>query len=139
MPINGEWHNPAIFRCYRKKRWLSWSIAERIAARDSATTGELIIAYQCLDCRGYHVGHADLSQIMARQTPSSQLPKPAQPIALPSHCPHCGGEIPEERRSAAEMSKTSTVYCSKKCQQKGSKKARHAARAAKRALDSWFT
>lgn len=123
MPINGEWFNPALGRCYRKTRYPNSGIAEAAARRASLKTGELIIAYKCIDCRRFHIGHADESQIIAHQRPDP--PKSVRPIALPTICPHCNEAIPDERRREAERSGSPTVYCSRKCQQKHSRKARH--------------
>jgi len=120
LPIIGEWKNPALRRRVGKQAYRRITIAEKVAARDSQRTGELIIAYQCFDCLRFHVGHADQSQQIARQH---------RGFSLPTTCPHCGEPIPEERRQAARESGNLTVYCSKKCSRKGAKKARNARRA----------
>jgi hypothetical protein len=123
MPVIGEWSNPAIKRCIGKQAYRGIRIAEKVAQRDSLRTGELIIAYQCFDCGRFHVGHADRCQHIVRQ----QVER--RGYSLPTACPHCGGPISEERRIAARESGNRNVYCSKKCQRKGGKKARHARRA----------
>ena len=131
-----EWRNPALARCYGKSAFPNFAIAEKVAQRDSEKAGELIIAYQCYDCGRFHVGHADLSQILARQEPIKGL------IELPTECPRCGQPVPEERRIAATESGNSNVYCSKKCGQKFSRSQRHARKAAQLALRNepmkWF-
>lgn len=123
MPIIGEWSNPAVRRCFGKQAYRRITIAERVAQRDSERTGELIVAYQCYDCGHFHVGHADQSQHIVRQ----QID--LRGFSLPVSCPHCKGKIPEERRLAALESGNRNVFCSKKCQRKGAKKARRARRA----------
>lgn len=131
VPINGKSFNPAFGRCYRKRRYPNWGLAEMAAEKASLETGELIIAYECVDCQKYHIGHADRSQIIIRQPPDPPKPKPTAPTGLPSVCPRCSSAIPEERRRAAEQSGTPTVYCSRKCQQKACKKERHLRRDAR--------
>src|ERR1700744_6386301 len=58
VPIDGEWHNPGISRCYGKVRFKRIETATEVAARMSLKTGEVLIAYQCPDCLRFHVGHA---------------------------------------------------------------------------------
>ncbi len=58
--------------------------AEQKAERASGRTGELIIAYECVDCGFYHIGHADLSQRLAREVRIAR-------------CRVCGSPIPEHR------------------------------------------
>lgn len=124
VPINGTWTNPAKRRCDSKVPYRYIASAEKVARKASMRVGELIIAYECPDCGAFHIGHADQSQIIVRREPDVRR------FVLPTTCPHCGGPIPEERRRAAENSGTYTVYCCKKCRDKGGKKARHARRAA---------
>lgn len=133
MPINGEWKNPALRRCDRKAAYPSWKVAESVAQKISIRTGELLIAYQCFDCNRFHVGHADRSQIIVRENASKPKTKVHTPIVFPTACPHCGQPIPDERRRAAQDSHTPIVYCSRKCQQKGSRRARRERREAVRA------
>ena len=131
LPIIGKWKNPAVARCYGKQAYRRVKIAEDVARRDSERTGQLIIAYQCYDCGRFHVGHADLSQRIARQ----QFDR----TCLPAVCPHCGGPIPEERRRSAWESGNRNVYCSKRCQRKGAKRARRERRAVHAAeFGSWL-
>lgn len=85
-----------------------------------------------MDTARFHVGHVDEAQCLVHQEPQPKNPAPPKtptPTALPSMCPHCGNAITEERRLAAKQSGNSNVYCSRKCQEKGSRKARHARRA----------
>jgi hypothetical protein len=49
-------------RCKRKLTY-SHALAVRVAERCSKQTGEWIIAYRCLDCGRWHIGHADRSQL----------------------------------------------------------------------------
>jgi hypothetical protein len=129
MPIRGKWRNPALVRCMYKKTYSSGWEATISARRASKRAGKLIISYVCPDCGGWHIGRADKDQIIVRQRPAplkdSDAPKTATSSALPLICPRCSSAIPEERRSAAEQTGTPTVYCSRKCQQKACKKARH--------------
>lgn len=133
MPINGAWFNPGIVRCYRKKRYPSWDLAEIAADKASQRTGELIIAYECPDCHKFHIGHADKSQLIIRQPTEPRKAVPTDPAVLPTACIRCGNSISEERRKAAEQSRTVSFYCSRKCQQKASQKAWRARRAARKA------
>jgi hypothetical protein len=122
VPIFGRWQNPAILTRNRKVAYRSMAIAEKSARRASERAGELIIAYECCDCGRFHIGHANKSQIIVRERLERRLHN------LPTSCPRCGSPIPEERRLAAWESGNRNVYCSKKCQQKGGKKLRHARR-----------
>jgi hypothetical protein len=131
VPINGEWNNPALRRCDSKAWYPSWKVAESAAQRVSIRIGELVIAYPCFDCNCFHVGHPDRSQIIVRGTASRTPEKAPAAIILPRACPYCGGDIPDERRRAASMSSTPTVYCSRRCQQSRSKKAQHERKAAR--------
>ena len=130
MPINGEWKNPALRRCDRKAAYPNWKVAEAVAQKVSVRIGELIIAYHCFHCGRFHIGHADRSQIIVRENAARPKARARGPIALPDVCPHCGKGIPEDRRRAARKSRTPTVYCSRRCQQNGSRKARRARREA---------
>lgn len=130
MPIKGEWNNPALRRCDGKASYSRWKIAESRAQLASLRIGELIVAYRCFDCGRIHIGHGDRSQVIARETASTRARKQSKIIDLPTVCPNCGGNIPDVRRQAAQSSGAQTVYCSRKCQQKGSRKARHAKRQA---------
>ncbi|MBB5343393.1 KH domain-containing protein [Tunturibacter empetritectus] len=61
------WQNPAHFQsCDGKRAFRSLAEAEIEAERASKKTGELILAYTCYDCGRFNVGHADLSQQLAR-------------------------------------------------------------------------
>jgi hypothetical protein len=103
-------------RCDPKRAYRSSAQAEIAAENASRKTGELIIAYQCYDCSAFHIGHADLTQQIVR--------RPPDPPFLPATCPGCKSPIPEQRRQAALETGSSTVYCSRKCQQKSSRKLR---------------
>jgi len=131
VPIIGRWENPAVARCYGKQAYRKMTTAEEVAQRDSKRLGTLVVAYECYDCGDFHVGHADLSQRLARQNLDKN--------GLPTVCPYCSEPIPEERRQCAWESRSRNVYCSKRCQEKGGKKARGARRAAHVAeISSWF-
>jgi len=133
MPLTGQWKNPAYWRCHGKRKFSAISSAEKVAAQDSAHTGELIIAYKCYDCGLFHVGHADLSQRIAHERSL------CQGHSLPTICPHCGKSISEERRVAARESGNQNVYCSTKCSEKGRKKARHIRKAKQEAeFNEWL-
>ena len=113
MPIYGEWSNPAQRRCLYKAAYGSWHLAEEKAQKASLKTGDLIIAYECYDCKKFHIGHADHSQHIVRQVALS---------SVNSQCPRCHAPIPDERRYQAAESGNSTVYCSEKCSRKWRKK-----------------
>ena len=52
-------------RCENKKPYKNLKEAARRAEEQSFKCGELIIAYECYDCRKFHIGHADESQKIA--------------------------------------------------------------------------
>jgi len=54
-------------RCSRKKRYHYGGLAERIAKKQSKKTGDWIMAYECVDCGGWHIGHAQADQIIVAQ------------------------------------------------------------------------
>jgi hypothetical protein len=85
MPIDGEWKNPARGRCYRKKRYPNWDLAEMAAEKASLVTGDLIIAYKCVDCRKFHIGHADLAQTIVRRPPDPPKEKSPADVVIPSY------------------------------------------------------
>jgi hypothetical protein len=58
-----------VVRCGRKRKYRRPKLADEAAQRASIKTGELIISYQCYECRQWHIGHADKSQILARTIP----------------------------------------------------------------------
>ena len=90
-------------RCDSKVAHRSMRIAERLAERASLKKGELIITYQCIDCGSFHIGHADLSQRLAR-APHVDLP-----------CQHCGATIPDSRNERRRF-QSRALYCSDRCQ-----------------------
>ena len=45
-------------RCGKKKWYHSLKLAEIVAEERSLATGEWIIAYECVDCGRFHIGHA---------------------------------------------------------------------------------
>ncbi len=113
-----HWKNPAHFRrCESKRAYPSLGEAEVQAARASDRTGELILAYTCCDCGSAHIGHADLSQQLAR------VPHMDRP------CLHCGGTIPEAKKLKAARLHAQALYCSDRCQGWASLKRRDARRA----------
>ena len=119
MPmITGNWKDRAYARCFRKRRYQCMAKAEEVAQRASRRTGDLIIAYQCFECLRYHVGHADESQKIVRDTPYVR--------SMPATCPHCNAPIPEDRRYAAIETGSPTVYCSFACQKKAGRKRQRA-------------
>ena len=90
-------------RCAGKQFYRRADSADWAAQRASKRTGELIISYKCYDCTGWHIGHADATQIAARQ-----------PLVKPL-CVMCQRPIPEERRKQARLSGNRTTTCSKHC------------------------
>lgn len=116
--------------------------SQQLGEASKRTGSKLIVSYLCPDCGAWHIGTADKAQIIVRQPPApSRNPDPPKiPTleALPLICPRCGNAIPEDRRQAAEQSGTPTVYCSRKCQEKACKKARHLRRDARNGRTSDF-
>jgi hypothetical protein len=105
------WKNPAHFkRCDGKRGYSSLRKAELQAERASARSEDLIIAYTCLDCGYFHIGHADLSQQIIRV-----------PLAL-RPCQHCGEPIPEAKILKAKRFHWTALYCSDQCQKKAQRK-----------------
>jgi hypothetical protein len=92
-------------RCARKRGFRNPNIADELARRASLKTGELIISYQCYDCGKWHIGHADLSQILARIPPNGPI------------CMICGQRIPDSRIEKAERKGIVIQTCSKLCAQ----------------------
>jgi hypothetical protein len=91
-------------RCTRKRRYRKAKLADAAAQRASATTGELIISYQCYECLQWHIGHADTSQILARTSPGRPT------------CENCTLPIPFARLDKAKRQGKSITTCSKACQ-----------------------
>jgi hypothetical protein len=86
MPsINGTWNSPSQNRCDKKAAYPSMMMAETKAAKATIKMGRLIIAYQFFDCGGFHIGHADRSQIMAH----------LEQAEAPPICVLCGSVIPK--------------------------------------------
>jgi hypothetical protein len=72
--ITGTWINPAhLKRCEGKVKYRAMSKAAKKAEIASYREGALIHAYPCPDCGYYHIGHADISQQMARLKPGETL------------------------------------------------------------------
>jgi hypothetical protein len=92
-------------RCARKRGFRDPNIADELARRASLKTGELIISSECYDCGKWHIGHADLSQILARIPPSGPT------------CIICGRRISEARIEKAKRWGSPTPTCSKPCTQ----------------------
>jgi hypothetical protein len=112
MP-KSEWIHPAHFRrCEGKRSFRSLAKAEIEAARASSKTGQLILTYPCFDCGWVHVGHAELSQRLAR------LPHLFRP------CQQCGGVIPESKKQKAKQFQAVALYCSDRCQKETAKQRR---------------
>ena len=102
MP-DGRSSPASLLRCQRKRTYWNGTLADKAAQRASAKTGELIISYQCYECHRWHIGHADLSQILARIPPGRAL------------CEVCGQPIDANRLDKAKKSGTLTTTCSKPC------------------------
>jgi hypothetical protein len=96
----------AFRRCDSKKHYRNEWAAELAAQHASKESGSLVIAYTCFECGGNHIGHADLSQQLARE---EHIGKP---------CVRCGKPIPQWRRDKT-LRKGFTIadvlYCSKGC------------------------
>jgi predicted RNA-binding Zn-ribbon protein involved in translation (DUF1610 family) len=98
------WQNPAYFsRCHGKKRYGSIVSAALVADKASTKTGELILAYECPDCGGAHIGHPEPTQLLLR---NNQV--------FPT-CLNCDKEIPLERRRRAARVAHDPRYCSEAC------------------------
>lgn len=46
--------------CERKNRYASQGLATKAAQRQSHESGDVIQAYACTDCGGWHIGHPRL-------------------------------------------------------------------------------
>lgn len=69
-------------RCTGKHKFRDGKKALGEAERASRATGELVTAYDCVDCKRWHVGHADESQKLARDPALlAVLPRIAYPDA----------------------------------------------------------
>ena len=106
--IREPWINPDHSkRCEGKRAYRTMARAELEAERASKRTGELIIAYTCFDCRLFHIGHADLSQQLAR------VPHVDRP------CQHCDEVIPDSKQQKAKRFGSVALYCSNKMPNQG--------------------
>jgi predicted RNA-binding Zn-ribbon protein involved in translation (DUF1610 family) len=90
-------------RCGNKAAYRNPEIADRRAERASRKMNQLIVSYQCPDCGRWHIGHADHTQVLVRNAPSTM------------NCVECGAPIPASRLENARMSKGTTTTCSDKC------------------------
>lgn len=54
-------------RCESKKCYRSLRFASQLAEECTARAGHLILAYQCYDCGGFHIGRAEPAQLIARK------------------------------------------------------------------------
>jgi hypothetical protein len=97
-------HWQFIVRCGRKRKYRKPKLADAAAQQASLTTGELIISYQCYECRQWHIGHADRSQILARTSPGCPI------------CEICSNPIPLERLDKGQRLGKPITTCSKRCQ-----------------------
>jgi hypothetical protein len=121
--------------------------AELSAMRRSQVSGELIIAYECPDCRKFHIGHPDVSQVLARkseiQLEANRLRKTGytllmdrtgsgqrillapRPIVSPNqqdNCRTCDGLISDEKKKIAAGSGSVAAYCSERCKRRAKKR-----------------
>lgn len=92
-----------VDRCARKQAFRSAAQADALAEKASKKTGGLIISYQCFECGGWHIGHADKSQIAARK------------LSQNTRCLNCGERILIARLDWAKRSGTKTNACSQAC------------------------
>ncbi len=92
--------------CLRKATYWHEGQATRKAIKASRKTGELIIAYECFSCGGWHIGHADETQLAARNM------QQGDPLPL---CSVCGKLIPPRRLRKAARLKSVTTTCSPAC------------------------
>lgn len=101
------WKNPDTYnRCERKIRYSSFKKATLMAEKASIKTGDLIISYECFDCLGFHIGHADESQKIARINHEN---KP---------CLGCHEHISQSRYLAMNLkgwNPSGVLYCSRLC------------------------
>jgi hypothetical protein len=95
-------------RCARKARYKSAEVADRRAEHASRHTGELIISYKCFDCGKWHIGHADQTQIAARNLTSGSL----------TFCSICGRLIPADLIEQAKQEGRTLTTCSQRCERK---------------------
>ena len=98
--------NPAARRCDGKVAYRNLTVAERNAEQASARAGALVIAYQCLDCGSFHIGHADLAQRLAREAHVNR------------GCLECGAPIHEAKRQQARRWASPILYCSAACRRR---------------------
>jgi hypothetical protein len=94
-----RYHNS---RCTRKGGLRTAEFADEMAEKASRKTGELIISYKCYDCGRWHIGHADKTQLAARNL------KPGEPLPF---CTICDRLIPKHRHT----SRSPVTTCSKHC------------------------
>ena len=86
--------------------------AESRAESASGRAGALIIAYECPDCGRFHIGHADLSQRLARE------------VHVDRGCLRCGSPIHEALRQKAKQWGSPSLYCSALCRREAAQERR---------------
>lgn len=87
-------------RCGSKKVYGTEGVAARVAEERSEVSGEWILAYKCIDCTGWHIGHASTEQIVAAQTSQKRVHR----------CNNCGKP-------------TNGTYCNRACRKEAKVKA----------------
>jgi hypothetical protein len=94
----------AITRCDRKRGFWSAKKADELAMKATAKAGQLIVSYQCYECGLWHIGHADLSDILAHRPRGKQK------------CEVCKRLIAGSRMGKARRLGIRITTCSKACQ-----------------------
>src|SRR5207302_8076086 len=102
--IMDELRHQSILRCERKRAYRDPRLADKLAQRATRKAGQLVISYQCYECGMWHIGHADVAEVLARLSPG-------RPI-----CEICGRIIEVTRLDKARRNGTRIPTCSKRCQ-----------------------
>lgn len=99
-------------RCEGKVAYPSMRLATRLAEKVSLRTGELIISYECVDCGRFHIGHADVSQKLARG------------IGSLKRCLQCGRSVYEPPSKRPDRPASPILYCSRDCRHRAAQRRR---------------
>lgn len=105
-------------RCDDKQYFKYIGKASEIAQKLSKRLNKLMVAYKCLDCDGYHVGSADLTQRLAHVSkPRKETWKDIKVRALKNSCSYCKAAVGEECMQDTAINghtvKTRMIHCHK--------------------------
>jgi len=98
-----ELREQSIRRCDRKQGYRNPKLADQLAERATRKSGQLVVSYPCYECGLWHIGHAEVAQVLARMLPG------------PSNCEICGRPIHPNRVLKGNRKGARVTTCSKPC------------------------